>query len=114
MRQMTRQLELPLERTGEARTIERSGEALTAAHGNERSGTDQLIEQMVTRDNCIQALRRVRKNKGSPGMDGMSVGELSKYLAEHWLRIREELLAGTYEPRPVRRREIPKANGGVR
>jgi group II intron reverse transcriptase/maturase len=111
---MSRQLELPIERTGEARTDDRSGEAPTATHGNERSGTDQLIEQMVARDNCIQALRRVRKNKGSPGMDGMSVTDLSGYLAEHWPRIREDLLAGRYEPKPVLRCEIPKANGGVR
>lgn len=113
-RQMSRQLELPVEHSGEARTNERSGEAQTVTHGDERSGTDQLIEQMVARDNCIQALRRVRKNKGSPGMDGMSVGDLSKYLAEHWPRIREELLAGRYEPKPVLRCEIPKANGGTR
>lgn len=113
-RQISGQLELPLDRTGEARTNERSGEAPTATHAEKRSGTDHLIEQMVKRDNCIQALRRVRKNKGSPGMDGMNVRDLSTFLAEHWPRIREELLSGRYEPKPVLRCEIPKANGGMR
>jgi RNA-directed DNA polymerase len=113
-RQMTRQLELPLQPRGEAPRVERSGEAQTATHGDERSGTDDLLEQIVARDNCIQALRRVRRNKGSPGMDGMSVGELSAYLVTHWPGIREQLLAGTYRPKPVLRREIPKPNGGTR
>lgn len=113
-RQMTRQLELSLEATGEARRDEGSGEVRPAAPGDEHSGTDDLIEQIVTRSNCIQALRRVRKNKGSPGVDGMSVTELRSYLVEHWPTIREQLRAGTYQPKPVLRRAIPKANGGTR
>jgi RNA-directed DNA polymerase len=113
-RQKSGQLELLLEPTGEARRSEQSGEVQPAAHGDERSGTGDLIERIVARDNCIQALRRVRKNKGSPGVDGMSVKDLSSYLVEHWPRIREQLRAGTYQPKPVLRCDIPKPNGGTR
>jgi RNA-directed DNA polymerase len=113
-RQMTRQLELSHAAQGETRGDARSGEVRSAAHGDEHSGTDDLIEQIVARDNCIQALRRVRKNKGSPGVDGMSVTDLRSHLVEHWPKIREQLRAGTYQPKPVLRREIPKANGGTR
>jgi group II intron reverse transcriptase/maturase len=60
------------------------------------------------------ALKRVRKNKGSPGIDGMTLEELPGHLAKEWTRLREELLAGSYQPKPVKRQEIPKSNGGVR
>lgn len=113
-RQMSRQLELPLEAQGEALPNERSGEVRPAADGNARSGIDELIEKIVARDNCIEALRRVRKNKGSPGVDGMSVKDLRSYLVDHWPRIREQLRMGTYQPQPVLRCEIPKPNGGTR
>ena len=82
MRQKTRQLELPLEGRGEAPRCQRSGEASTAASGNERSGTDRLMEEVVQRGNVKAALKRVRQNKGSPGVDGMTVDELPEYLAE--------------------------------
>ncbi len=72
------------------------------------------MEEVVRRDNAKAALKRVKQNKGSPGVDGMTVGELPKYLAEHWDAIREQLLAGTYQPKPVKRQEIPKSGGGVR
>jgi RNA-directed DNA polymerase len=58
--------------------------------------------------------KRVKANKGSPGIDGMTVGDLSGYLKQHWPSIREQLLRGTYQPQPVRRVEIPKPDGGVR
>src|SRR5205814_8226200 len=61
-----------------------------------------------------QALRRVKANKGSPGIDGMTVEELSGHLKEHWPVIREQLLNGTYTPQPVKRVEIPKPDGGMR
>src|SRR5208283_1858320 len=60
------------------------------------------------------ALKRVRQNKGSPGVYGMTVDELPKYLAENWEAVRAKLLDGTYQPRPVKRQEIPKSDGGVR
>lgn len=59
-------------------------------------------------------MKRVRQNKGSPGSDGMAVEELPKHLAEHWEDLRAQLLAGTYQPRPVKRQPIPKRGGGVR
>lgn len=114
MRQKTGQLVLPLASRGEAPRGQRSGEASTAASGNERPGTDRLMEEVVQRGNAKAALKRVRQNKGSPGVDGMTVDELPEYLAEHWEEIREQLVAGTYQPKPVKRQEIPKSDGGVR
>lgn len=114
MHQMTMQMELPLENRGEAPNVRRSGEACPAARGNERSGDDPLMERVVGRDNLLAALKRVRKNKGSPGIDGMRVDELADYLRENWERIRAMLLAGSYRPSAVRRQEIPKGGGGVR
>jgi group II intron reverse transcriptase/maturase len=69
---------------------------------------------VVDSSNVEAALRRVKKNKGSPGIDGMTVEELPSHLASHWPRIREDLLAGTYQPQPVRRHVIPKKDGGER
>jgi RNA-directed DNA polymerase len=91
-------------------------ETLTAKRRNESpaSNNGQLMEEVCGRENCLQALKRVKSNKGSPGIDGMTVGELSGYLLEHWPAIREQLLAGTYKPQPVKRVEIPKPDGGVR
>lgn len=114
MRQKTRQLVLPLDSRGEAPRSLRSGEASTAASGDERPGTDRLMEEVVQRGNARVALKRVRQNKGSPGVDGMTVDELPEYLAENWEEIREQLVAGAYQPRPVKRQEIPKSGGGVR
>jgi len=79
-----------------------------------REAGDNLMEQVVERQNMLRALRRVEQNKGAPGIDGMEVKDLRVYLVNHWTRIREELLAGTYRPSPVRRVEIPKPGGGVR
>jgi group II intron reverse transcriptase/maturase len=113
-RQKTEQMELPLEYKGEAPTVRRSGEALTAANGDVRSGTDRLMEEVVGSGNVDRAIKRVRKNKGSPGTDGMTVDELAGYLAKHWEELRGQLLAGTYQPKPVRRHELEKEDGGVR
>lgn len=108
------QMELPLRERDDVSQTERSGEALTATSGDGRSGTDHLMEQVVARDNLKEALRRVQTNKGSPGVDGMTVEELPAYLKADWPRLRAELLAGDYQPQPVRQKEIPKAGGGVR
>jgi group II intron reverse transcriptase/maturase len=89
-------------------------EASTAGGGNGRSGTGGLIELVCERQNLMAALKRVQDNKGSPGIDGMTVGELPTFLKANWLRIREELLAGRYRPQPVRRVAIPKPGGGER
>jgi RNA-directed DNA polymerase len=116
MPQMTRQLELPFMGRGEAPRGGRSAEASTAARGSEHPGNDgsDLMERVLSRPNLKAALKRVRKNKGGPGVDGMSTEELLPYLWENWARLREELLAGTYQPSPVKRQRIPKGGGGVR
>jgi RNA-directed DNA polymerase len=73
-----------------------------------------LMEAVCERENLKKALRRVKANKGSPGVDGMTVEQLPDYLRAHWPQHRAELLQGTYAPSPVRRVEIPKRDGGVR
>src|ERR1700761_4133740 len=75
---------------------------------------EQLMEEVCGRENCKQALKRVKANKGSAGVDGMTVQQLPEYLKQHWPSIREQLLSGTYKPQPVNRVEIPKPDGGVR
>ena len=73
-----------------------------------------LLERVVTRENLQRALKQVRRNRGAPGIDGMSVDELPQYLRHHWREIRAKLEAGTYRPQPVRRVEIPKPDGRKR
>jgi RNA-directed DNA polymerase len=75
---------------------------------------ERLMEEVCERENCKQALKRVKANKGSAGVDGMTVQQLPGYLKQHWPAIREQLLKGTYQPQPVKRVEIPKPDGGVR
>jgi len=111
---MSRQLELPLAGRGEAPRGKRSEEAPTAADGNERSGASDLMAKACERQNLLAALKRVKKNKGGPGIDGMTVDELPAHLRDHWPRLREQLLAGTYQPAPVKQQLIPKAGGGMR
>jgi len=110
------QLELPLEERGEAPNAERRGEAHSTTHRIERSGDDEafLMERIVERGNLARALTRVRRNQGSPGVDGLTVAELPAYLREHWPVIREQVLTGRYRPSAVRRHAIPKPGGGVR
>jgi RNA-directed DNA polymerase len=72
------------------------------------------MEEVCGRENCQQALRRVKANKGSPGIDGRRVEELAGYLKQHGPGIREQLRSGTYQPQPVRRVEIEKPDGGMR
>jgi RNA-directed DNA polymerase len=86
----------------------------TATHGGEAPGTGALLEAVLERDNLLRALKRVKSNRGSPGVDGMRTEDLPAYLRVHWPRLREDLLAGRYQPQPVRRHEIPKASGGTR
>ena len=115
MHQKSSQLELPLEGQGEALSTQRSGEAGRAEHGNERSGSHGLLmEQAVARENAREACKRVRRNKGSPGIDGMTVEELGRHLSEHWQAIRGQLLAGSYRPSVVKQQLIPKSGGGMR
>ena len=76
--------------------------------------TERLMEAICERENCKAALKRVKANQGSPGVDGMSVYGLMEYLKQHWPAIREQLLSGSYKPQPVKRVAIPKPDGGVR
>ncbi len=101
---------------GEAREAGREEtESLSTTNDPESPArTNRLMEEVCERENLKEALRRVKANKGSAGVDGMTVGGITDYLKQHWPAIREQLLNGTYEPRPVRRVEIPKPDGGVR
>jgi len=78
------------------------------------AGSQRMMEEVCKRENQREALKRVRANQGSPGIDGMTVDALPEYLEQHWPAMREQLLNGTYEPKPVKRVEIPKPDGGVR
>jgi RNA-directed DNA polymerase len=102
--------------TGEAREAGREGTDSPGATSGPESpaSTNRLMEEVCERENLKAALRQVKANKGSPGVDGMTVVGLKDFLKQHWPAIREQLLNGTYEPKPVRRVEIPKPDGGVR
>src|SRR6202049_3734914 len=90
-------------------------ESVVAKRGTESVAMgEQLMEEVGERENCKQALARVKANHGSPGGDGMTVHELPEFLKQHWPAIREQLLSGTYKPEPVKRVEIPKPDGGIR
>lgn len=104
----------PAPRDGETATRKAGAEASSATNGNESPGTSGLMELVCERRNLQAALKRVRKNKGSPGIDGMTVEQLRDFLVTDWPRIREDLLADRYRPKPVRRVVIPKPDGGER
>src|SRR6516225_3930573 len=70
------------------------------------ASTEQLMEEVCDRENLVRAWKRVRQNKGSPGVDGMTISDARGYLREHWLGIRSQLLEGAYQPQPVIRMEI--------
>jgi hypothetical protein len=108
------QMELPLGAGGEASGIERGGEAGPTARDRERLGADDLMDRIVARSNLARAFKRVRQNQGSAGSDGMTVDELGPCLRDRWPVIREQLLAGTYQPSVVRPHQMPKAGGGMR
>ena len=101
---------------GEARSAGTQGAEVRTARADveSRAADWPSMEAIVERENLRKALAQVKRNKGAPGIDGMTVEELGPYLKEHWLAIRAQLLAGTYKPQPVRRVEIPKASGGMR
>ena len=109
-----RELDFSSVSAGEAREAGREEtESLAAVHGPESpASTNRLMEEVCERENLQEALQRVKANKGSPGVDGMTVDGITDYLKQHWPAIREQLLNGTYEPKPVRRVEIPKPDGG--
>ena len=108
------QLDFSSALTGEAREAGREEtESAGAMNGTENPPSkNRLMEEVCERENLKAALRQVKANKGSPGVDGMSVIGIKDYLKQHWPAIREQLLNGTYEPQPVRRVEIRKPDGG--
>jgi RNA-directed DNA polymerase len=114
MPQMSLEGELAGKGQGEAQNLPGSVETPTAGNGPGHSGTRSLMEAVVERGNLLAALKRVKQNKGSPGVDGMAVGDLDAYLRENWVATRERLLTGHYAPMTVRRVEIPKSGGGMR
>ena len=90
-------------------------EPLVAKPGPESPAlAEQLMEEVCDRENLERAWKRVQRNKGGPGVDGMTIDDAKAYLREHWPGIRVQLLEGTYQPQPVKRVEIPKPEGGVR
>src|SRR5271169_6272154 len=100
--------------TGEARgAAGEETESLSMVNDPESPArTNRLMEEVCERENLKEALQQVKANKGSAGVDGMTVDGITDYLKQHWPAIREQLLSGTYEPKPVRRVEIPKPDGG--
>ena len=101
---------------GEAPGTYREGTEMSVAVCAPESPAEDgsLMEEVCERENLTEALKRVRANRGSPGVDGMRVEELAGYLREHWPAIREQLLEGSYVPGPVKWVEIPKRGGGER
>lgn len=96
---------------GTARRTGCAHQSSSARNGTVSDETPTLIQQVVCRENLMEAYRRVVANGGAPGVDGLTVHQLRDHCREHWSRIREELLSGTYLPQPVRKVEIPKASG---
>lgn len=110
------QLALRLAGSSEAATGEGEGTETPRVEGGTEhaAGNQRRMEEICERENLKEALKQVRSNKGSAGVDGMTVDQLPNYLKEHWPAIREQVLSGTYQPQPVKRVEIPKPDGGVR
>ena len=91
----------------------RSEEFIASYVSESPTGQVRLMESILERNNMKRAIKRVIKNKGAPGVDGMTVRKIKRYLKRHWSKIEQALLEGTYSPMPVKRKEIPKP-GGVR
>ncbi|AKJ70370.1 group II intron reverse transcriptase/maturase [Pandoraea thiooxydans] len=104
------------------RAVAARGEAAREAVSDEACGSRReakntgsaLLDAALTRENLRQAFKRVRANKGAPGVDGLDIDRTARHLVTAWPAIREELLRGTYRPKPVRRVTIPKPDGGER
>ncbi len=113
MRQMTFEDLLSGDK-GEALNDRQRDESSLGSHESEDSGSEQLLEAVLERRNLQLALKRVKKNRGGPGIDGMTVQELGPWLRDNWLEVKEALVSGSYRPQAVKRQEIPKAGGGIR
>ena len=115
-RKIQMELAFMTEGRGEApRAVHKGTEASMAKRESEGPALEVLLmEQICQRENLRRALQRVRQNKGGPGIDGMTVNQLPGYLKKHWPEIREQLLSGVYIPKPVKRSELSKPEGGIR
>src|SRR5258708_14335403 len=107
-------LDFSTSQTGEAQRAKREGSesVRTMSEPESPARTDRMMEEIVERENLKEALRRVKANKGAPGVDGMTVNQLDDHLKQHWPAIREQLLSGTYRPKPVKREDIHKPDCG--
>ena len=112
--QMPEQSGRTARRRGETEAETGRDEAESARCDRESSGRDDLLRQALARENLVRAWKRVKANRGSAGIDGLSIDDTADYLKTHWPRIRADLFAGRYRPQPVRRVQIPKSNGGRR
>jgi RNA-directed DNA polymerase len=99
---------------GEARPEAFRDEAVLARHESEGSGRADLLGQVLARGNLVAAWKRVKANRGSAGVEGLSIQATAEYLKTHWSQIKEALQNGSYRPQPVRRVQIPKSGGGMR
>jgi RNA-directed DNA polymerase len=109
------ELAFMVETGSEAPTNDKRVELPVAEPEPESGGTtERLMEEICEPENMRKALKRVQENKGAPGIDGITVEELPGYLRRNWPKHREELLEGAYKPKPARRKEIPKPDGGTR
>ncbi len=111
-----RELAFPPNVKGEAPRGGKKGAEPPRAVGDSETPakTDRLMEEVCERENLKKALKQVQANKGSPGIDRMTVAKLPDFLRKHWPALRDQLLGGTYQPKPVKRVEIPKPDGGMR
>ena len=112
-RQMPAQAGREAKGQGEALPDVFSDEAICPRHATGDTGS-ALLQAALTTENLRRAFKRVRANKGAAGVDGLDINQTSSYLATAWTQIREQLLSGTYRPKPVRRVTIPKPDGGER
>jgi RNA-directed DNA polymerase len=113
MHQMSASAERVAARRGEASSQASSDETPSPCHGLEGAGRD-LLSQALARENMQSAWKRVKANRGAAGVDGMNIAQTQRYLANAWPNIRDQLMAGTYRPSPVRRVGIPKPDGSER
>ena len=112
--QQSKQLELNLAYEPQKRQDVSSEAFIAARLAESPTGQIRLLESILESGNMRRAAKRVISNDGAPGVDGLRCSQLVGYLKRHWPKIREALLDGSYQPLPVRRKEIPKPNGGVR
>ena len=115
-RRQKNQMELAFTAEGRGEASEAAGEGTEpsmAKQGTEGpASTERLMEEVLEAENLREALKRVEGNKGSPGIDGMTVERLPGYLKEHWAAHRDQLLSGTYKPQALKRVEIAKPGEG--